>query len=205
MDLAPYVAALREHLLTAAAPDSAPAEALARRLVLALAPATRLVILDALSRAADELTTEIAPGTVEVRLRGGEPQFVVQLPDQDFERQREPHDPDRGPVPGGAGPTSPGPTGTTGMAGIAGIAGADSATETELSRISLRLPDRLKVRAEAASAERGMSLNAWLTAVVAQALQEQPSPPGRGSDAMAPRSWTGRARPGQQRFTGWAR
>ena len=39
--------------------------------------AVRLMLLDALSAAADEITREIAPATVEVRLRGGEPEFVV--------------------------------------------------------------------------------------------------------------------------------
>jgi hypothetical protein len=37
----------------------------------------RLMLLDALSAAADEITRELAPATVEVRLRGGEPEFVV--------------------------------------------------------------------------------------------------------------------------------
>jgi hypothetical protein len=37
----------------------------------------RLTLLETLSAAADEITREIAPGAVEVRLRGGEPEFVV--------------------------------------------------------------------------------------------------------------------------------
>lgn len=43
-------------------------------------PALRLALLEALSTAADEITRELAPGSVEVRLRGGEPEFVVVPP-----------------------------------------------------------------------------------------------------------------------------
>jgi hypothetical protein len=35
---------------------------------------------DVLAVAAEEITTELAPGSVELRLRGREPQFVVTLP-----------------------------------------------------------------------------------------------------------------------------
>ena len=42
--------------------------------------ALRLMLLEALSAAADEITRELAPGSVEVRLRAGEPEFVVAQP-----------------------------------------------------------------------------------------------------------------------------
>jgi hypothetical protein len=35
------------------------------------------MLLEALSGAADEITRELAPGSVELRLRAGEPEFVV--------------------------------------------------------------------------------------------------------------------------------
>jgi hypothetical protein len=50
---------------------------LARRSTAALESAVRLMLLDALSAAADEITLELAPGSVEVRLRAGDPDFVV--------------------------------------------------------------------------------------------------------------------------------
>jgi len=58
-------------------------------------------------------------------------------------------------------------------------------------RISLRLPEALKSRAEAAAASSGMSLNTWLVRAVGAALRDQPppSPSGRG-----PRRYTGFAR-----------
>ena len=42
--------------------------------------ALRLMLLEAFSAAADEITRELAPGSVEVRLRGGEPEFAVAQP-----------------------------------------------------------------------------------------------------------------------------
>jgi hypothetical protein len=43
----------------------------------------RLMLLEALSAAADEITRELAPTTVEVRLRGGEPEYAVTAPPAD--------------------------------------------------------------------------------------------------------------------------
>ncbi len=47
--------------------------------------------------------------------------------------------------------------------------------EDDLSaRVSLRLPEALKVRAEDAAAREGLSLNTWLVGVVRRSLQERP-------------------------------
>ena len=54
------------------------------------------------------------------------------------------------------------------------------------ARISLRLPEHLKTRAEAAAAASGTSLNSWLVRAVADALRSRP---GRN-----PRRYTGFAR-----------
>src|SRR5262245_29404123 len=77
MDLSPYVENLRRELAVAAEAGGEDARGLADRLSAPLEPAVRLMLLDALSSAADEITRELAPGSVEVRLRGGEPDFVV--------------------------------------------------------------------------------------------------------------------------------
>ena len=45
-----------------------------------LESSTRLVLLDALAAAAGEITLDLAPGSVEVRLRGRDPEFVVTSP-----------------------------------------------------------------------------------------------------------------------------
>ena len=77
MDLTPYVEQLRRELAVAAEAGGEEARALAERLTAALESAIRLTLLEALSAAADEITRELAPGAVELRLRGGEPEFVA--------------------------------------------------------------------------------------------------------------------------------
>ena len=77
MHLDRYVDDIARQMAVAAAAGGPEAESLAERLVLPLRSAVRLALLDSLSAAADELTLELAPGSVEVRLRGGEPSFVI--------------------------------------------------------------------------------------------------------------------------------
>lgn len=77
MDLTTYVEKLRSELAVAAEAGGEDARALAERLTAPLEPAVRLMLLEALSAAADEITRELAPGSVELRLRSGEPEFVV--------------------------------------------------------------------------------------------------------------------------------
>ena len=80
MELEPYVDKLREQLAVAASAGGEDALLLAQRLTAALESAVRLTLLDALSVAAAEITSDLAPGSVELRLRGGEPEFVVTGP-----------------------------------------------------------------------------------------------------------------------------
>lgn len=82
MDLTSYVHSLRDGLAVAAEAGGADARALAERLVAPLESAARLALLNALSAAAAEITRELAPGSVDLRLRGGEPSFVVTPPDE---------------------------------------------------------------------------------------------------------------------------
>ena len=77
MDLTPYAEQLRRELAVAAEAAGDDARALAERLTAPLESAIRLMLLEALSVAADEITVELAPASVELRLRGGEPEFVV--------------------------------------------------------------------------------------------------------------------------------
>ncbi|QLL09210.1 Arc family DNA-binding protein [Mycobacterium vicinigordonae] len=81
MDLQPYVDAVRQELTEAAATAGPDAQRLADRLSAPLDSALRLALLEALSSAAEEISGELAPGSVEVRLRGRDPEFVVSLPD----------------------------------------------------------------------------------------------------------------------------
>jgi hypothetical protein len=70
-------------------------------------------------------------------------------------------------------------------------AAAPADDDEAVARISLRLPESLKARADAAAATAGVSLNTWLVRAVATGLQAPPP--------TAPRSGPGR------RMTGWAR
>jgi hypothetical protein len=77
MELQPYVDGVRHELAVAAAAGGPEAEALAERLTAPLESAMRLALLEALSEAADEITRDIAPRSVDVRLRGRDPEFSV--------------------------------------------------------------------------------------------------------------------------------
>ncbi len=55
-------------------------------------------------------------------------------------------------------------------------AGEGASPDDDLTaRISLRLPERLKERAEAAAASEGISVNAWLIRTIARSVERRPS------------------------------
>ena len=175
MELTTYVETLRHELSVAAEAAGEDARALAERLTAAIDSATRLVLLEALSAAAEEITSELAPGSVDVRLRGRNPRFVVTPPptEESFDDTTE--------VPG-SGPTAP-PEILT------------DANEGGTARINLRLPESLKTRAEEAAGREGLSVNAWLVRAVATVLESADR--HDQSHRPAPR--------GGQRYTGWVR
>jgi hypothetical protein len=80
MELGQYVSDLQRQLVDAAANGAEDTRAVAERLAAGLDAATRLVLLDALSAAASEITSDLAPGSVDLRLRGREIEFVVTQP-----------------------------------------------------------------------------------------------------------------------------
>src|ERR1044072_7800888 len=97
MNLTPYVENLRRELAIAADAGGDDARALggrvAGRLVGPLESAVRLTLLEVLSAAADEITRELAPGSAELRLRSGEPEFVVTAPSADQPAAHRPQTP----------------------------------------------------------------------------------------------------------------
>jgi hypothetical protein len=155
MDLTPYVDSLRQELAVAAQAGGDEARALAERLSAPLESAVRLTLLGALSAAMDEVTRELAPGSVDVRLRGVDPEFVVTPP-----------------------PAEVAPTVAPSMAPPA------TDDDGNAARINFRLPAHLKARVEDAAGREGLSVNAWLVRAVATALEPVapagPRPPGRG-------------------------
>ena len=68
MDLTPYVDRLGEELAAIADAAGEDIRAAAERLIPALGSAMRLALLDAVCAATDEITLELAPGSVDIRL-----------------------------------------------------------------------------------------------------------------------------------------
>jgi predicted transcriptional regulator len=87
MELGQYVDDLQRQLVDAAAHGSEETRAVAQRLAAGLDAATRLVLLDALSAAAGEITRDLAPGSVDMRLRGRDVEFVVSQASSDLDAE----------------------------------------------------------------------------------------------------------------------
>ncbi len=143
MELGQYVSDLQRQLMDAAEHGGDDTRAVAERLAAGLDAATRLVLLDALSAAAGEITRDLAPGSVDVRLRGREVEFVVTQPASDGDAEE---------------------------ASTVTAAPVDL-DDVSTSRTTLRLPDALKARVDEAATADGLSVNAWLVRAIAAALQ----------------------------------
>jgi len=166
MDLKPFLDSVRHELLVAADAGGDEARALAQRLVAPLESAMRLTLLNALSAAADEITRDLAPGSVDLRLRGLEPSFVVTAPPAEpFEEPSLAHD------------------------GAALAPAVVTEEEGATARINFRPPEHLKVRIDEAAAREGLSVNAWLVRAVTGVLASSRKP-GKSSSSSG-QSFTG--------------
>ena len=170
MDLTPYVDQLRRDLLAAADAGGEDARALAERLTAPLESSVRLALLSALSQAAEELTSQLAPGAVDVRLRGSDLGFAVTPP-----------------------PVEPPPSSPTDTTAPEPAVDLD---EGGTLRITLRLPEALKSRVDEAAARLGVSVNTWLVRAVANAMtpEARPSSEHRRGRWSAGSQYTGWAR-----------
>jgi hypothetical protein len=190
MDLTPYVEHLRRDLLAAADGAGDELRNAAERLGFALDPAARLALMEAISQACAEITAEMRAGGVDVRLDGRDLAFVV---DAAVAGPPAPPAPPTPPVP----PTPPGPP--------------EDLDDGSTARITLRLPESVKTKAEDAAAAAGQSLNTWLVNVVRSATRRDGEaainvdidlsslPFFGGGDPFG----DGRGRRGQRRMTGW--
>ncbi|HUZ38730.1 MAG TPA: hypothetical protein VMV17_20585 [Streptosporangiaceae bacterium] len=163
MDLTPYVSSLRHELAVAADAGGEDARALAERLTAPLDAAARLVLLEALSAAAAEITRDLAPGSVDLRLRGREPSFVVTPPPAEHSFEET----------GASAADAPPPV-------------PPDSDEGATARISFRLAEHLKGRIEEAASQAGLSVNAWLVRAAAAALE-----PGGRSRPERRAPWSG--------------
>ncbi len=151
MQLNEYVDRLREEFAAAAEAAGAEVRDAAERLVAPLDAAVRLVLLEALAAATEEITLDLAPGSVHLRLRGRDPDFVV-TPAATEAATAEPvtrpvsePDVDGGPV----------------------------------ARVNFRPPESLKARIEEAAVREGQSVNTWLVRAATAALDTHPEPAPR--------------------------
>lgn len=175
MDLTPQVNNLGREFAALAEAGGEEARALVERLTGSLESAIRMTLLEALSAAADEISRDLAPGSVELRLRGRDPSFVVTSP------------PSSEPVEQGFLPTDD----------AASEGGLLIAEDGPAARINVRLPEQLKTSVEEAAAKEGRSVNAWLVRAAASAVQ-------RSDRDQRPES-RGSAKRTKQSFTGWVR
>src|SRR5580658_745241 len=140
MDISDLINALRRDLASTAEVGGPEVKAAAERLLLALDPALRLTLMEALSQAAADVSAALPGVSVSVRLQGREPVFVVE-----------------------------------GAPAAAQAADSFEDEETEATaRITLRIPETLKARAEALAARRGQSLNTWLVGAARAAAADRP-------------------------------
>ncbi|MFD1505690.1 toxin-antitoxin system HicB family antitoxin [Georgenia yuyongxinii] len=175
MDVTPYVEALRRDLLTAAEAGGEEARAAADRLLLSLDPAVRLALMDALTQAAAEITSKMPAGAVEVRLRGREPEFVVEVPPPT--------------------PSHPGPE--------AAMDAEDEDGDDAVARITLRIPESLKTRVEELAAKSGRSLNSWIVGALRTASRERVIDVDLSGLADLGQMWRGNNPPRGRRMSGW--
>lgn len=149
MDLTPYLESVRHGVANAAALADDNTQQVAHRLGTAMESSTRLALIEALSDAAGTISAELAPTSVEVRMSGQDPEFVVSVP---------------------AAPLEP----TLLRPDVEEPAMDEPDLEDEpMARISLRLPNSVKVKVDEMADRDGISTNAWLIRAVLDALAER--------------------------------
>jgi hypothetical protein len=171
MELSEYTETLRREVASITRFAGEDVARAGQQIAEALDASIRLTLLDVLSGAAAEITSRLDDVAIELRLSTGSPTFAVVHTQQDLTP----------PVP----PPPPLPDAGRG----------EGEEETGTSRVTLRLPDGLKARADQAATRDGLSLNAWLVRAASHALDDPPA-------AATPRR-QGRG-PGK-RITGFAR
>ncbi len=178
MELNQYISTLRDTLTAASAAGDEQTRRTAGMLSAAIEPAARLAIMNALADLAAEVTAHLDDRIVDVRLDGQDVRVVVTNT-----ATEEPEEP----------PTEPPPP----------MFDADG----DISRITVRLLEQLKGKAEEAAAAQGMSLNSFVSQAVQGALYNRGWPGGAPWGSGAPwgqggNPWEGGRRRQQGRTRG---
>lgn len=165
MDLNGYLSGLQESVATIVRSATPEVQEAAEQLTASLEPALRLTLLEFASDITSDITMQLDGDTVDVRMRGGQPEIVVDRPPAD--------EPPTAPTP----PTAP-----------PAPAGDDS--DGGYARITLRLPEHLKPQVDEAAAAGEVSVNTWLVRAVQQALRTRaPEPPPASTSARRLTGW----------------
>jgi hypothetical protein len=165
MDLSPYVQTVRDSVTSAAALADDHTRDVAERLGGSIESSTRLALIAALSDASSTISAELAPSSVEVRMVGQDPELVVSVPKGQDE------------------PTVLQPPSDSGPADEDVLIDLD---DEPVARISLRLPQSVKIKVDEVAAADGISTNAWLTRAVMDALAAAGRPERLGPPAPPP-------------------
>jgi hypothetical protein len=114
-------------------------------------------LIQALSDAAGSISAEMAPSSVELRMVGQDPEFVVSI--QTAQAESTLLLPDTEPDLDATGESS-----------------ANEPDDEPVARITLRLPQSVKARVDEVASSEGISTNAWLIRAVMDALSERSGP-----------------------------
>src|SRR5215212_1313847 len=148
MDLSPYLESVRAGVANASSLADEQTQKVAERLGTAIDSSTRLALIQALSDAAGSISAELAPSSVELRMVGTDPEFVVNVQSGEAEPTLLMPEPERE---------------------------SERAEEEPVARITLRLPQSVKGRVDEMASSEGISTNAWLIRAVMDALSERSS------------------------------
>ncbi|AZI58078.1 toxin-antitoxin system HicB family antitoxin [Nakamurella antarctica] len=169
MDLSQYTQALRDDLLSAAAAGDETTRHSAVILAAAIEPAARLAILNALADFAGEVTAQLADTSVEVRLQGRDVRVAVERrPSADETPKHE------------EASTDP-----------LDFSRAFAEAGGDLSRTTVRMFQELKLQAERAANDQGLSLNSFISRAVADSIKGPQRSKDTGRTGKSGSSFTG--------------
>ena len=154
MDLSPYIESVRTGVANASSLADEQTQHVAERLGTAIESSTRLALIQALSDAAGTISADLAPSSVELRMVGTDPEFVVTVQTGEAEPTLLMPEPEPGDEDTSASSTA-------------------EPDDEPVARITLRLPQSVKARVDEMASSEGISTNAWLIRAVMDALSER--------------------------------
>lgn len=152
MDLSNHTRNLRRDLTAAAALGDDDTRRIAEALADAAENSARLMLIGALSEFATEVGAALDDRDVHVRFAGTEAHVEIARPSAATDGDAPTEAPEPGPSKS-----------TTDFDDLGG----------DISRVTLRLVEQVKARAEEAAAQNGVSLNSWVAQAVQGALGDQ--------------------------------